>query len=123
MQETELYQHVLGLETQWRVSEVDLNVELGEIVFSVTHPEGTTFCCPQCEQKLSCYDHSAPRRWRHLDSCKSRQCLRLRFPEFNVLSMGSNRLLRQWPAKPRKKDPQQFMDPFKRSICRHAAFY
>ena len=32
MQDTELYQHILGLDSFWSVAEVNLNLECGEIV-------------------------------------------------------------------------------------------
>ncbi|QEG21031.1 hypothetical protein [Mariniblastus fucicola] len=41
MQDTELYQQILGIESPWEVSNVDLNMELGEIVVSVRHAQGT----------------------------------------------------------------------------------
>lgn len=89
MQDTELYQHILGLESPWKVAKVDLNVEAGEIVVQVEHPQGTKFCCPECDQELGCYDHVAPRRWRHLDSCQFKTMLeaavpRVKCPEHGV---------------------------------------
>ena len=75
MQDTELYQHILGLTSPWEVSKVDLNVKLGEIVVNVSHPKGAKFCCPECSKELGCYDHSPARRWRHLDTCQFKTML------------------------------------------------
>ena len=38
MQDKELYQVILGLESPWSVSEVELDTALGEIRIHVDHP-------------------------------------------------------------------------------------
>ena len=76
MQDKELYQQILGLESPWRVAGVRMDLEREEIVVEVEHPPQTRFCCPECEQALGCYDHSEPRDWRHLDSCQFKTILR-----------------------------------------------
>ena len=46
MEDKELYQHILGLNTPWSVGEVKLDMELQQIDIHVEHPAGTKFCCP-----------------------------------------------------------------------------
>ena len=89
MQDKELYQHILGLTSPWTVSEVKLDIPAEEIQVRVEHPAGTKFCCPECQKELACYDHAEDRRWRHLDSCHSRQSSLAVFPEQTVQSMES----------------------------------
>ncbi|QEG22778.1 ISL3 family transposase [Mariniblastus fucicola] len=98
MQDTELYQQILGIETPWEVSNVDLNMELGEIVVSVRHAQGTKFCCPQCDRKLSCYDHSPSRRWRHLDSCQFKTMLEASIPRVDCPEHGVKQVQVPWSS-------------------------
>ena len=98
MQHTELYQHILGLESPWEVSNVDLNVELGEIVVKVTHPKGTKFCCPECSKELGCYDHSPSRRWRHLDSCQFKTMLEASIPRVDCPEHGVKQAAVPWSS-------------------------
>jgi len=67
MEDKELYQHILGLETPWSVAEVKLDLDQQQIDIHVSHPRGTKFCCPECNQSLSCYDYviarPADRQW------------------------------------------------------------
>ena len=98
MQDTELYQHILGLESPWEVSKVDLNVELGEIVVSVTHPKKTRFCCPECSKELGCYDHSPARRWRHFDSCQFKTMLEASIPRVDCPEHGVKQAAVPWSS-------------------------
>ena len=80
MQDKNLYQHILGLQSPWSVSEVKLDMESQEIRVRVEHPRGTKFGCPDCQQQVSCYDHGEERQWRHLDSCQFKTILTARVP-------------------------------------------
>ena len=89
MQDKELYQHILGLQSPWTVLGVELDVENLRIDIRVSHPAGTKFCCPECERELVCYDHAPEREWRHLDSCQFKTILhgaipRVECPEHGV---------------------------------------
>ncbi len=99
MQDKELYQHILGLELPWSVAEVKLDTENQQINIHVTHPEGTNFCCPQCDEALACYDHSPERQWRHLDSCQFQTMLRAKVPRVNCPKHGVQQANVPWAAK------------------------
>ena len=83
MQDKDLYQQILGLETPWSVSRVELNMEKQQVDVFVEHPAGTSFHCPECEEQLGCYDHTPARQWRHLDSCQFKTILHARVPRVN----------------------------------------
>lgn len=99
MQDTELYQHILGLSSPWSVSSVQLDVEAQQIDVQVSHPEGTRFCCPECERELSCYDHAPPRQWRHLDSCQFKTILHASIPRVKCPEHGVRQAEVPWALK------------------------
>jgi transposase len=99
MQDKELYQYILGLDSPWSVSEVELHADSGEIRVRVDHPRGTKFCCPECERELSCHDHADERRWRHLDSCQFKTILLARPPRVNCPEHGVKNVSLPWAEK------------------------
>ena len=80
MQDTALYQYLLGLKSPWAVSRVELNVKRHCVEVWAEHPEGALWSCPKCEQELPLYDHAEERTWRHLDSCQYETHLHARIP-------------------------------------------
>lgn len=98
MQDIELYQQILGLQTPWTVAGVELNAESEEIVVAVSHPKGTKFCCPECDKKLSCYDHTSARRWRHLDSCQFKIILEASVPRVKCPEHGVKQVHVSWSS-------------------------
>lgn len=99
MQDKELYQYILGLASPWSVASVAMHVEAEEIVVHVGHPRGVTFCCPDCQRKLPCYDHAEERRWRHLDSCQFKTLLAARVPRVNCPEHGVRTVAVPWAEK------------------------
>ena len=69
MQDRELYQQLLCLDSPGAVSQTDRKVEEQDVLAQVTHPRGRKYCCSERERKLTCYHHSEGRRRRHLKSC------------------------------------------------------
>jgi transposase len=61
MEDRELYQQVLCLDSPWTVSQVELNADAEEVRIQVGHPRGTKFCYPECDRHLACYDHAEER--------------------------------------------------------------
>ena len=59
MQDRDLYQQLLCLDSPWTVSQVELNASAKEVLIHVAHPRGTKFCCPDCDRRLPCYDGSS----------------------------------------------------------------
>ncbi len=98
MQDIELYQQLLGLESAWEVSHVDLDMKHGEVVVNVCHPKGTKFCCPECNKQLSCYDHSPGRRWRHLDSCQFKTMVEASIPRVDCPEHGVKQVSVPWSS-------------------------
>ena len=99
MQDKELYQHILGLESPWSVADVKLDAENEQIDVHVEHPEGTRFCYPECDEVLACYDHAAERQWRHLDSCQFKTILHARVPRVKCPEHGVKQVNVPWAEK------------------------
>ncbi len=99
MQDKELYQYILGLQTPWSVAEVNLDMENEQIDVHVTHPEGSKFCCPQCDESLACYDHASERQWRHLDSCQFKTILHASVPRVKCPRHGVKQADVPWAEK------------------------
>jgi len=102
MQDTELYQQILGLTSPWRVQTVQLDVSAQEIVVQVEHPRGTLFPCPECSRELPCYDHGEERRWRHLDSCQFKTILVAKVPRVQCSEHGVKTVSVPW-AEPHSR--------------------
>jgi len=61
------YEKLLGLDAQWKVVEVDLDIGNLRVDVYVEH-SGDTLPCPECGADCGIYDHSPERTWRHLDT-------------------------------------------------------
>jgi transposase len=102
VRDTELYCHLLGLVAPWGVQRVELSVEEGRVDVWVVHPGRTRFCCPDCDRKLSVYDHSEERAWRHLDSCAFLTFLHASPPRVDCPEHGVRQVQLPW-AEPHSR--------------------
>ena len=66
MNDTQLYEQILGLTPPWRVAGVTLKKDLRQIEVEVVCDE-TVWACPECQQRMHVHG-SERRRWRHLDT-------------------------------------------------------
>jgi transposase len=90
MRDKDLYAKILGIESPWSVSEVDLALDKGEVLVHLVNEEKRP-PCPECGKPCSGYD-ARSRRWRHLDTCQYRTVLvaqvpRVECPEHGVLQV------------------------------------
>ena len=92
MRDKELYTQILGIRSPWKVSEVELALEDGEVKVFVEQEVGAEQHCPKCGQACPGYDRRQ-RSWRHLDTCQFRTILvaevpRIKCPEHGVVTVG-----------------------------------
>ena len=92
MRDTDLYGRILGIESPWEVTGVELRLEAGEVEVFVARGSGESYRCPECGGSASRHD-SRRRRWRHLPTCQYRTILtaevpRVRCSEHGVLTIG-----------------------------------
>ena len=69
MKSTEFYRHILGLESPWKVSDVDLDMTANRVVVRVEIDRSTKWFHPETKESAALHKWT-PRRWRHLDTCQ-----------------------------------------------------
>ena len=102
MQDTARYQYLLGLQSPWTVSRVNLDVNGQRVDVWAEHPEDVSWACPHCAKTLPLYDHADERTWRHLDSCQFQTYLHARIPRVECGEHGVVQILVPW-AEPRSR--------------------
>lgn len=102
MQDIELYRQLLGLNTPWTVSRVELQVKEQRVEVWAEHAEGARWACPECAVPLPLYDHADERVWRHLDSCQFQTYLHARPPRVQCPTHGVRQVRLPW-AEPRAR--------------------
>jgi len=102
MQDTSLYQYLLGLQSPWTVSRVNLDVKGQRVDVWAEHPEDAVWVCPHCTKTLPLYDHAEERTWRHLDSCQFQTHLHARIPRVACGEHGVVQVTVPW-AEPRSR--------------------
>lgn len=72
------YSQILGIESPWEITDVDLDVANERVDVHVKF-SGKALC-PYCGKVASIYDYAQERTWRHLDSCQMKTFLHCRLP-------------------------------------------
>jgi len=98
MQDTDLYQQVLGLSEPWFVERVKLNVAESRVDIWVDHRRGAKWPCPKCDSEPIGYDHAPERAWRHLDTCQFRTFVHARVPRVTCGEHGVLQVAVPWAA-------------------------
>jgi transposase len=99
MQDTSLYQRILGLSDPWSVGRVELNVAEQRVDLWVEHQADASWKCPVCQASCPLYDHAGERRWRHLDTCQFQTHLHARIPRINCPAHGVLNVAVPWGAR------------------------
>jgi transposase len=102
MEDTGLYQYLLGLKSPWSVSRVGLDVERQRVDVWAEHEENAVWVCPECQKESTLYDHAEERLWRHLDSCQFKTFLHARIPRVKCMEHGVLQVLVPW-AEPKSR--------------------
>ncbi len=99
MQDTKLFETILGLPPPWHVGQVTLDPTTQRVDLWLAHDE-TRWRCPECESELGCWDHAEERTWRHLDTCQFQTYLHARIPRVQCPTHGVKQVIVPW-AEPR----------------------
>lgn len=98
MQDTKLFETILGIQAPWGISRVTLDTSGARVDLWVEHDPGTRFPCPACAQVLPCHDHADERVWRHLDTCQYQTLLHARVPRVACPEHGVRQAAVPWAA-------------------------
>jgi transposase len=93
---TSFYAHILGLNSPWLVSKVDLNTGLGEVRVYVRHAAEDALICPECGLGGPIHDHAPERTWRHLDTCQFQTLLVCSVPRVTCPKHGVRQVSVAW---------------------------
>ena len=94
MRETTFYERLLGIERPWRVHDVRLALEQGDVEVGVQFV-GETLVCPACGAACPGYDRR-PRMWRHLDTMQYRTLVRAEVPRVRCAEHGVQQVPVPW---------------------------
>ncbi|HBJ33417.1 MAG TPA: ISL3 family transposase [Planctomycetaceae bacterium] len=94
----EHYRILLGLDTSWKVDEVDLDLESERVVIRVSHGGGA-LSCSECHKECSGYDLSPERVWRHLDTMQFTTEIRAQVPRCKCVTCGVKTVSVPWAEK------------------------
>ena len=65
----ELYQHILGITSRWRVENIHLSFADRQVAVAYGIVPEQVWCCRACCRNCGRHDHRR-RSWRHLDMCQ-----------------------------------------------------
>lgn len=96
MQDTQLYQQILGLAEPWFVSRIELKMDEQRVDVFVDHRPDARWNCQVCGKAAGLYDHADERVWRHLDSCQLKTYLHARVPRTGCPEHGIHKVKLPW---------------------------
>lgn len=99
MQDTKLFETILGLQRPWFVDRVALDTERQRVEVWLEHDEAR-WPCPECGHELAGWDHAEMRTWRHLDTCQFQTHVHARVPRVQCPTHGVKQIRVPW-AEPR----------------------
>ena|SRR5437899_156870 len=102
MQDHQLYEQILGIQSPWSVERVELKLEDGEVHVHLTHRENATWSCPECGRECPLHDHTPERIWRHLDTCQYQTLLHAATPRTDCPEHGVRAVRLPW-AEPHSR--------------------
>jgi len=94
MNDTKLYEQVLGDIRPWRVERVTLNREAMAIEVELTCPP-EVWACPQCHERAHIHGYER-RKWRHLDTCQYKTILTAEVPRVSCKEHGTVQVQVPW---------------------------
>ena len=101
MQDTQLYQQLLGLSGIWKVTKVDLKIKERTVQVRVECQE-SVWACPICSKRMHIRSYEE-RCWRHLDSCQFQTLLICPTPRVHCDEHGSQMVQVKQVAKTFKR--------------------
>lgn len=107
MRITDLYRHLLGLNSPWLIHCVEPAPERKRVDVWLSHRRESYFPCPECGVSYSVFDHVASRSWRHLNSGPFTTWVHARIPRVACVVHGIRQISIPW-ALPRSRCTRAF---------------
>lgn len=101
MQDTKLFETILGITSPWHISRVELKTDEKRVDLWLEH-DPTRWPCPECGTELAGFDHAEERTWRHLDTCQFQTHLHAEIPRVQCPTHGVKQVRVPW-AEPRSR--------------------
>jgi transposase len=101
MQDTKLFETILGITAPWHVARVELQPDAQRVDLWLAH-DSTRWSCPECGEQLAGFDHAEARTWRHLDTCQFETHLHAEIPRVHCPTHGVKQVRVPW-AEPRSR--------------------
>lgn len=97
MQDTKLFETILGITAPWRIARVELTADAQRVDLWLEHAP-TRWPCPECGTELAGFDHAEARTWRHLDTCQFQTHLHAAIPRVQCPTHGVRQVPVPWAA-------------------------
>src|ERR1700748_1098640 len=95
---TDHYRQLLGLDTSWKVDQVDFSLSEKKVEIKLSHVGGR-LVCPECGDDCTQADLAPEREWRHLDTMQFQTILRARVPRAQCEKCGVKTVAVPWAGK------------------------
>jgi len=98
METTKHYELLLGLDNNWEVSQLDLNIQELRVDVHIRYV-GKEAACPECGKACRLYDHSPERQWRHLDTMQFLTTIHASIPRVSCDTHKAKTIAIPWAGK------------------------
>jgi len=95
----EHYRLLLGLDKNWEVERLDLQMAARQVRIDLRHASGVALASPQCQNRCIMFDHAPERERRHLDTMRFETVLRARVPRCQCADCGVKTIAVPWAGK------------------------
>jgi transposase len=96
VQDTKLFETILGIQAPWHIARVALDTSGERVDLWAEHADDTRWGCADCDRELACRDHADERVWRHLDTCQYQTFLHARVPCVDCPTHGVRQVRVPW---------------------------
>lgn len=92
------YSALLGLDSSWKVADVDLDLAGNQVVIHLVHAGGR-LCCSGCNDECARHDTAPERTWRHLDTMQFKTEIKAAVPRCKCKKCGVKTIAVPWAGK------------------------
>ena len=98
MEIEEHYNHLLGIQSPWQISDVDLDIQEQRVDIDIEYADDVG-PCPECGAISPKHDDRNKRSWRHLDTMQFSTYLHCQLPRVRCKTHGAKTVNAPWAGK------------------------